>query len=733
VTDVELREKPRRSGPPGSTKGPRAVSWDTPVEGLPGIGPKRALALRELGIETALDLLLVLPERVLDLERAVSLDEIDPASLPSGEAAIVRGRVEKTTTSFFGKRRTVRVTLTGEKANLSLVFPYLAHAARSLEPGTIVIAVGELETSASRTKTSTRATTATMLAPKVIRAASAAVGAPEGGGTRPLVEYPKEVRACVGETTFEDLAKLDGLEALLPRMEEERTPTDPDLTSDDLRAAHRGSPEALVRARARLALAEACARAFLERAEPPNERRAFPELPKAQLAELFAPFVPTPEQSAAIRGIAHDLAGSRPSRRLVLGEVGTGKTLVALAALVQCVTGGGRVLVFTPTSVLAEQWASRLARVEIAGKKLDFVQVRESAKARDAGVVQAPVCVGTHALLGARGSLGEVDLVIVDEPQRTGTALRKALFEGSNGSDTRPHVLLLTATPLPRTLALVDDGALVTSVLGSRPEARALPSLEVVGEPALPTVLADLAARVLRGERGLVVVPRVAAAAVKKRAGTSAFLDLSSLSIETVEAQLRTQVEQSAPGARIASLHAGLPDERQRALLEQFRDGSLDVLVGTTLLEVGLDVPEATFLAVLGAERFGIGQLHQLRGRVGRGTIPGRVVLVHGPKATPQAVSRLVALCKASSGEDVARTDLALRGPGDRDGIAQSGVRDVAPMTSLFPSSEARVAFVRSVAESVHRRDPGLLGRDARVFARVVARVRRGLSFEAVG
>lgn len=725
MTHVELREKLLRSGLPGSTKGPRSVSWDTPVEGLPGIGPKRGLALRELGIESALDLVLVLPERVIDLERAVSLDAIDSAILPNGEVAIVRGRVEKTTTSFFGKRRTVRVTLTGEKASLSLVFPYLAHAARSLEPGTLLIAVGEVASSGPPSGKSRSTAKASMLAPKLIRVPS------EATALAPLVEYPKAVRERVGETTFEELALLEVPPALLP--DGARTSTDPDVTCDDLLAAHRGSPDALQRARARLALAEACARAFLERAEPPNERRAFPTISDAQLAELFAPLVPTPEQGAAIRAIAHDLAGARASRRLVLGEVGTGKTLVALAALVQCVAGGGRVLVFAPTSVLVDQWSARLERLRIAGKKLDFVQVRESAKARADGVDQASVCVGTHALLGARASLGAVDLVIVDEPQRTGTALRKALFEGDGGSGDRPHVLLLTATPLPRTLALVDDGALETCVLGSRPEARALPTLEVVGEPALPTVLADLATRVLRGERGLVVVPRVVAAAGKKRAGASAFVDLSSLAIEAVEAHVRTWLEARAPGVRIASLHAGLPDERQRALLEQFRDGSLDVLVGTTLLEVGLDVPEATFLAVLGAERFGIGQLHQLRGRVGRGALPGRVALVHGPKASPRAVSRLLALAHASSGADVARTDLALRGPGDRDGVAQSGVRDEAPMTRLFATSEARLAFVHRVAEAVHRRDPLLQRPDARVFARIVARVRRGLSFEAAG
>lgn len=725
MTHVDLREKPRKSGSPSAPRSPRAVSWETPVEGLPGIGPKRALALREGGFETALDLLLVLPEQVVCLERAVSLDAVDPAHLTSGELAIVRGRVEKTTTSFFGKRRTVRVTLTGEKASLSLVFPYLAHAARSLEPGTLVVAVGEIAVSAKTSGSSRSSPKASMLAPKLVRVPAASTV------MAPLVEYPKAVRERVGETTFEELAKLEVPRALLP--DEARASTDPDLTCADLLAAHRGSPEALVRARARLALAEACARAFLERAEPPSERRAFPEIHAAQLAELFAPFVPTPEQSEAIRAIARDLAGSRASRRLVLGEVGTGKTLVALAALVQCVAGGGRVLVFTPTSVLAEQWASRLARVNISGKELAFSQIRESAKARRLDLERASVSVGTHALLGARASLGEVDLVIVDEPQRTGTALRKALFEGSESSGPRPHVLLLTATPLPRTLALVDDGVLETSVLGSRPESRALPSVEVVGEPALPSVLADLGARVLRGERGLVVVPRVAAAAGKRRAGPSAFVDLSSLAIEAVEAHVRTWVEASAPGVRIASVHAGLPDERQRALLEQFREGSLDVLVGTTLLEVGLDVPEATFLAVLGAERFGIGQLHQLRGRVGRGALPGRVVIVHGPKATPQAVSRLVALCRASSGEDVARADLALRGPGDRDGVAQSGVRDVAPMTSLFPTSEARLAFVQRVAEAVHRRDPQLEAPGARVFSRVVARVRRGLSFEAAG
>ena len=669
-------------------------SWHGSLVGLPGIGPKTAALLAAAGLETPLDLVLGLPSAVTFLDKARTVDELLADSDATGLVA-VRGTVLRVTSSFFGKRKTTRVTLVGEDAStLVLHYPFYAQAAAKLVVGSSLVAVGPIARDGKGRPF--------VLAPRI----------PEPPFDRPLVDYPAALvpaRAAIGE-----LLGLVGFPSLVPACIAEAC----DVAPNALLRAHLGADvAALGEARHAQRVAEDAARLFLRSTEPIP--RAIPLPATTDLDGFVAKslLTPTEEQRGAMADVALDLARDAPMRRLVLGDVGTGKTLVALAAVVQCVAAGHSAVVFAPTTALADQWRASLSQLtKSTGASMVVRVVTGELRAR-AAPASWDVAVGTHALV-SRGLAEECRpaLVVVDEPQRTGTRLREALMQlgkrNESGIFQVPHLLLLTATPLPRTLALSDDGVLATSVLthAGRPSAHASETETFLfPESVLDTRLADTLGPALeRGERAFAVVPRVRDAA----AGPGI-------------ASLRDRLARVLPNARIATVHAGLPLEAQRAALEAFRSGAMNVLVATTLVEVGLDVPEASTMIVLGAERFGVAQLHQLRGRVGRGAVRGTVLFFHRASATPAARKRLVALAEEASGARVARIDLDARGPGTRLGVHQSG-------GSEAPTKVSAERVARGV-ERLLAEDPRLERPDALGFARIVARVRRGLSFERAG
>jgi ATP-dependent DNA helicase RecG len=339
--------------------------------------------------------------------------------------------------------------------------------------------------------------------------------------------------------------------------------------------------------------------------------------------------------------ISSRLAGDRPSRTLLTGDVGTGKTAVLLAAAAQVASSGAQVAILAPTTILAEQYLAAMEPLRAIGLRVGTD-------------LDDQVVVGTHALLSERVKFRDLALAVVDEQHRLGVGQRLALVEKGSA----PHLITVSATPIPRTLALALRGEIETVHLEERPRGRTTPTTRVLPRSAWPEVLSEIEATLARGERVFVVSARIEEDAEDARSGPGAIAREKELKKRFRSALL---------------VHGAMPDDEARAAVSAFRSGDAKILVGTSILEVGIDVPEATLLVVDGADRFGLAQLHQLRGRVGRGDRAGRALLIHDPETSELAQKRLAALALASDGLAVARADLALRGAGDLDGARQSG------------------------------------------------------------
>ncbi len=470
-------------------------------------------------------------------------------------------------------------------------------------------------------------------------------------------------------------------------------------------------------------------RLTLDTREGADRRTVTLPVDRAVLARLRAElgFRLTGAQEKAIQVIARELASAVPMRRLLLGDVGTGKTAVALAAAAQCVAAGGQVAILAPTSVLAEQYMDAvgpLARATGASVALIAAGVPAAQRRRrEEGLARGTlaIAVGTHALLREEIAFAKLGLVIVDEQHRLGVAQRLALVGKGRRGDAkasaprRPHLLTLSATPIPRSLALALRGELKTTELDERPKGRLPVATELLPRSAFASILPDLRAACARGDRAFVVAPRI----------HEPTQDEDDDDRETDEGANATalfeRLSEALTPHRVGLVHGGLsPDEKTRAM-RAFRSGETLVLVGTTVVEVGVDVPQATLMVVCHAERFGLAQLHQLRGRVGRGAQPGRCVLVHGEPLDGLAESRLRALVRLERGIDIAKADLELRGAGDLGGTRQSGMEE--ELLYLDPAAPPPwLARIESDARAILAADPELAAEEHRALCLAVRR-----------
>jgi ATP-dependent DNA helicase RecG len=401
------------------------------------------------------------------------------------------------------------------------------------------------------------------------------------------------------------------------------------------------------------------------------------ELRRAARAAL--PFRLTPAQKRAVREIAGDLGSGRAMARLLQGDVGSGKTAVAALALLLAARNRTQGALMAPTEVLAEQHAETLARLlGGAGVRLALLTGRVRGVARRAllGALEAgsvDVLVGTHALVETPVRFRRLALVVVDEQHRFGVAHRARLFRKGES----PHVLVMTATPIPRSLAWAIYGELDVSVLDEKPPGRSPVVTRVREEADRERIYRFAAERVAAGERVYVVVPAI----------DEGERDVAATS------ETAARVAALAPAARVGVLHGRLAPVERGRVLQDFAAGRVGILVSTTVVEVGVDVPEATFMVVENAESFGLAQLHQLRGRVGRATRRSWCALIVGRNAGEEAKSRLEILEKTADGFAIAERDLETRGPGDLLGTRQSGIpamRVADPLHDLVRLGEAR-------------------------------------------
>ncbi|MDI6870303.1 MAG: ATP-dependent DNA helicase RecG [Bacillota bacterium] len=672
------------------TRDEAAELYDVPLERLKGIGPRRAELFRRLGVASVGDLLYHLPRRYEDMSNLTPIGRVVP-----GKPVTVRGRVVAVRETRARHRRlyvvkavvgdgtgTINALWFVAGRRLPLV-QRLAEAGEILLHGTavaeetgLVIKNGEWDAVARDSlhlQGIVPVYPATEGLPgRVIR--SAVAGALSEFGPRIADPLPLE------------LVKRQGFVAL----------------SEALRQVHfpRSAGEA-ARARRRLAFDELLLFQLalgLRRQWREGTGRGIRFAGPFSLTRQFRaklPFTLTPAQERVIDEILGDMAAPRPMERLLLGDVGAGKTVVAAAALVRAVECGYQGALMAPTAILADQHCRTLTALlcEVPVRVGLLTSGQEEERCRvlaRAAAGELDVVIGTHALLEEGVRFARLGLVVIDEQHRFGVRQRAAL--ASKGR--MPDVLVMSATPIPRTLALTLYGDLELSILDGSLPGRKPVQTRWLSEEERPRVYDFLRRQAAAGRQSYVVCPLVAEG------------EESSPGIKNAveEAQRLAAV---LPGLRIGVLHGQLRAEEKDEVMRRFRDHELDVLVATTVIELGVDVTTAAVMVVENAERFGLAQLHQLRGRVGRGAIQGWCLLFGEPQ-TEKGKARMAAFARLSSGQALAEADLKLRGPGEFFGTRQAGLPEFhLPLEELFGNTRA-VEEARRSAREILAGDPQL-------------------------
>lgn len=637
-----------------------------PVTALKGVGPRLAARLEHIGIHTVEDLLFHLPLRYQDRTRVVPIGTLRP-----GDEAVIEGEVLLTEIKF-GKRRMLLSRISDGSGSLTLrFFHFSAAMQQSLARGSRVRCYGEARpgsvgmemvhpefrrideatlTAVEEHLTPIYPTTEGLQQPSLRNLTKQALQWLHDGRL-PLTDHlPPELLHGLGFPSLQEAITYlhrPPPDAPLSLLAEERHPTQRRLAFEEL-LAHTLSLRRL--------------RAQAQRHQAPPLRG------DGRLREKFLAALPFPLTGAQRRvgaEITADLERPHPMQRLVQGDVGSGKTVVAALAALQAVEAGCQAAVMAPTELLAEQhyrnftrWLAPLG-IEVAwlAGKLKTKQRRDMLERLAAG--GARVAVGTHALFQEGVEFHDLGLVIIDEQHRFGVHQRLALREKGSRGGRYPHQLIMTATPIPRTLAMTAYADLDCSIIDELPPGRT---------PVETVVLPD--------NRRDEVVQRVHTAC---RAGRQAYWVCTLIEeSETLAAQAAQDtaalLAEALPDLRIGLVHGRLKNEKKEQVMNAFKEGHIDLLVATTVIEVGVDVPNASLMIIENAERLGLAQLHQLRGRVGRGSTESHCVLMyHGP-LSQQGKERLAVMRETSDGFEIARKDLELRGPGEVLGTRQTGL-----------------------------------------------------------
>lgn len=624
------------------------------AETLPGIGPRAAEALATLAITRPRDLIFHLPSAGIPRRSVGRIADLRPP-----EIATLTVRVERHAPPSAKGRpwRVICTDATGGAGDLTLVF-FHARAAwveAQLPPGAVRVVSGKVELFDGL---------AQMVHPDHILLPSD----PAPAAFEPV--YP-----LAGGLTQRTVAK--GVAAALERVPPLSEWIEPSLKAregwpdwaDALATAHApggmGDLAAGAPARARLAYDELLAHqvtlALVRRAR----RRAAGRVTQGDgrlAARVLAalPYAPTAAQTRAVAEIAADMAQPHRMNRLLQGDVGSGKTLVALLALIQAVEAGGQGVLMAPTEILARQHLAALAPLaEAAGVRLALLTGRDKGEARagrlaDLAAGRIDILVGTHAVFQPGVTFPDLRLAVIDEQHRFGVAQRLELA----AKGLRPDMLVMTATPIPRSLALAQYGDMDLSVLDEKPPGRQPITTTAVPDTRLEAVVARLADAMDRGARAYWVCPLVE----------------ESEQVDLTAAEDRYRALSARFGDRVRLVHGQMPPEARDAAMADFAAGRAQLLVATTVIEVGVNVPEATIMVIERAESFGLAQLHQLRGRVGRGTGASSCLLLYHEPLAESGRRRLQILRETEDGFRIAEEDLAMRGAGDVIGTAQSGL-----------------------------------------------------------
>ncbi|HSQ32636.1 MAG TPA: ATP-dependent DNA helicase RecG [Gemmatimonadaceae bacterium] len=663
---------------------PQRLYLDTPVTYLKGVGPARAEALRRLGIVTAGDLLFHVPHRYEDASTVTPIRSLEPGMHGTVIGTVISKGVIPTRKGL----RIFQAVLRDDTGMIEASWPGQPFLDRTIDKGDVLLVTGNVRFFHGR-----------QLQPREFVNLGEEEGATAEG--RVLAVYPateglsfKQIRSIVD-------AHLD---ALLPLVSEYlpaeilREAGVPGIGAA-LRMVHRPSSIAeAMDGRARLAFEELFFVQLLhQRAKDlaREHRRGIQFENKRELTTRLReslPFQLTGAQVRSIREIFADMCSDRRMQRLLQGDVGSGKTIVALFAALLTIENDYQSAIMAPTELLAEQHAVTITRL-VSPLGIEPILLTGSLSARQRKEVanrlagyEPTLVIGTHALVQEATVFGRLGFAAIDEQHRFGVEQRKAL--GAKGE--APDVLLMSATPIPRSLALTLYGDLDLSMLDERPPGRHPIATALRRESARDRVLQFVDRQVEQGQQAYVVYPVIEESEKSDLKAATTMYD--------------TLAGGPFAARRVALIHGRMPSDERDQVMRRFRDGQIDVLVATTVIEVGIDVPNATVMLIEHPERFGLSQLHQLRGRVGRGAAESYCILLGD--VSPEAGARLQVFVRTEDGFEIAREDLRMRGMGDLFGERQSGVPTFRIADPL--RDEALNDRARDAAGALLTRDPSL-------------------------
>jgi ATP-dependent DNA helicase RecG len=698
------------------------VSSDAALTTLPGVGPALAKTLERLGLRTLQDLWFHLPLRYEDRTRLTPIRDLVP-----GAPAQVEGRVEAVERGF-RYRPQLRVAV-GDDSRATLLlrfFHFNSAQANQLVVGTRLRCYGEVRSGAlglemvhpqyRRVADSEAAVVAECLTPVYPVTEGLSSTRLAGVIARALQRLPTDAELELLPPDLRKACKLSSLRAALLYVH--RPPPDADLA----RLALGAHP-----AQRRLAFEELLAQHLsLKRLRARIREHAAPvlrgagDVRKRFLAGL--PFVPTRAQARVAAEVARDLGRPEPMLRLVQGDVGSGKTVVAALAALAAVESGAQAALMAPTELLAEQHYRNFERwMKALGVEVVWLAGKLKGRARNTALeriaTSAQIVIGTHALMQESVAFRDLALVIIDEQHRFGVHQRLALRDkgravraasrgrgleakpgvstlDGNSRDVVPHQLVLTATPIPRTLAMSAYADLDVSVIDELPPGRTPVTTVAIANSRRSDVVERIRAACAGGRQAYWVCTIIEESDV-----------LQAQAAEAVHAELTVAL----PGLAIGLVHGRLKPAQKQAVMDAFAAGKISLLVATTVIEVGVDVPNASLMIVENAERLGLAQLHQLRGRVGRGSVESSCVLLYQAPLSAMARQRLDVLRETNDGFRIAEKDLELRGPGEVLGTRQTGqialrIADLARDAALLPDVQrAGAVLMRDRSELVDR------------------------------
>ena len=662
---------------------------DTPVRYLKGVGPKTAERFEKLGILTLSDLLCHYPRRYLDFSKPYSI-----AEAPADTECVVKAEVFAKPGGRIlpGGRRMERITAGDDVSSLEITWFNNPYAAQKLELGQEYYFQGIV--------------TGGMLRRQMVN---------------PQVRTDAQVKSSPFEAVYPQTEGLTSsaiakcVRQLLPHAELLPDPLPPEMLkkyrllskADSVRAIHCPATEEEAFAARRRLIYEELLVLQLGIGRMKNHGAASTGAPmkKADASPFWEslPFSPTGAQRRAVEEILTDMSGETSMNRLLQGDVGSGKTLVAAAAIWACIRAGYQAALLAPTEILASQHAENLNRLlSPFGMRAALLTGGMKAAARRTTLAairddEADLIVGTHAILSEGVEFARLGLAVVDEQHRFGVRQRGLLAEKA----ANPHLLVMSATPIPRTLGLLMYGDLDISILDELPPGRKPVKTRCITGKKRADLYGFLDREIDSGRQAYIVCPAI------EDAGGSGLNAVKSYYEDIAKAYL--------PDRRVGLMHGKLKPKEKAEVMDDFKSGRLDALVSTTVIEVGVDVPNATVMVIENAERYGLSALHQLRGRVGRGAAESWCFLV-SENASESVQKRLKFLCSTSDGFAVAQYDLETRGPGDFFGSRQHGlptlqIADLMNDTRTLHAAQSEAAGLLAEDPLLERPEHALLAR----------------------